>query len=171
MVLKQPPLNSFCVSAFVFCLITANCHASTGRTLRRISELLGPTGSAIVLILFVLLVIAGVIYSLKKKNQLKGKLVLFQEFIESPPGDRKQAVNDLVQCFLMGPVNFTDEQADHNAAVLETLCKYISAENQSTLQTYVQMFRTRPAKFGMMESMDMEKLISSLPNETEKGTQ
>jgi hypothetical protein len=132
------------------------------RGLTTLAKHLGPTGQAIVCVLLVLLVVAGMAYTWKKRRELKTKAALFQTFRQSPPADRQQAVRDLVQCFLMGPVAFTDAQADHNAAVLESLCQYVNNKDKKTLQNYIAKFRQRPAKFGMLESADMEKWIGSL---------
>jgi hypothetical protein len=138
--------------------------------LTTLAKHLGPTGQAIIGVVVVLLVIGGIAYSLKKKRELKTKLALFQNFRQSPPTDRQQAVRDLVRCFLMGPVEFTNDQADHNAAVLESLCTYVGDEHKTTLQTYIAKFRARPAKFGMMESIDMEKWVGSLTASTDTAS-
>jgi len=131
--------------------------------LTRVAHHLGPTGQVIVCVLVVLLIIGGIAYHLKKKWELRTKLALLRSFRQSPPADPQQAVRDLVRCFLMGPVEFTDVQADHNAAVLESLCRYVSNSDKTTLQDYIAKFRQRPAKFGLLESADMEKWIGALP--------
>lgn len=133
------------------------------RSLTTFAKHLGPTGQTIVCVLLVLLVVAAVTYTWKKRRELKTKVALLQSFRQCPPAGRQQAVRDLVQCFLMGPVAFTDAQAAHNAAVLESLCRYVDKKDKKTLQDYIAKFRRRPAKFGMLESADMEKWIGALP--------
>lgn len=149
-------------AAFTTLAFPAQCHASTGRLLRGIYKTLGPTGSLIVLAVFVALLIVGLVLKARTGKKFVQKKNALQAFKSAPPNARDEAVRQLVACFLMGPTDFTPEQAAHNAEVLGFLSERVDEETKAKLKQFKDKFNQSPAKFGIMESNDMEKYIAGL---------
>ena len=148
------------LAASIGLLLPATSQASTGRTLRAIYEILGPTGSLIALGIFGVLGVAGLILQAKRGKRFEQKQELLKQWEAEKNGN--DSLKTLVECFFMGPVEFKEEQAQHNAKVLGLLTDLVADDNKERLVGYRKKFEQRPAKFGIIESNDMESFIESL---------